>query len=82
MRVAPATVSFARSSLLFDSRRYIKAVLAVTFPGLLVSVQPALLLGLCGSVSMAIDKRLQQDAHPRRPGVAARTRRHRRALGQ
>jgi putative ABC transport system permease protein len=49
-------VSIARSSLLFEWRRYTAAVLAVTFAGLLVVVQLALLLGLFGSVSMAIDK--------------------------
>jgi putative ABC transport system permease protein len=49
-------VSIARSSLLFEWRRYTTAVLAVTFAGLLVVVQLALLLGLFGSVSMAIDK--------------------------
>ena len=49
-------VSIARSSLLFEWRRYTTAVLAVTFAGLLVVIQLALLLGLFGSVSMAIDK--------------------------
>jgi putative ABC transport system permease protein len=49
-------VSIARSSLLFEWRRYATAVLAVTFAGLLVVIQLALLLGLFGSVSMSIDK--------------------------
>jgi putative ABC transport system permease protein len=49
-------VSIARASLLFEWRRYTTAVLAVTFAGLLVVVQLALLLGLFGSVSVAIDK--------------------------
>lgn len=49
-------VSLARSSLFYDWRRYLAAVLAVTFAGLLVLVQLALLLGMFGSVSIAIDK--------------------------
>lgn len=49
-------VSIARSSLLYDWRRYLAAVLAITFAGLLVIVQLALLLGLFGSVSVVIDK--------------------------
>lgn len=49
-------VSIARASLLFEWRRYTTAVLAVTFAGLLVVIQLALLLGLFGSVSVAIDK--------------------------
>jgi putative ABC transport system permease protein len=49
-------VSIARASLLFEWRRYTTAVMAVTFAGLLVVIQLALLLGLFGSVSMAIDK--------------------------
>jgi putative ABC transport system permease protein len=49
-------VSIARSSLLFEWRRYATAVLAVTFAGLLVVIQLALLLGLFGSVSTVIDK--------------------------
>lgn len=49
-------VSIARSSLLFEWRRYTTAVLAVTFAGLLVVIQLALLLGLFSSVSTVIDK--------------------------
>jgi putative ABC transport system permease protein len=49
-------VSLARASLIYDWRRYLAAVLAVTFAGLLVLVQLALLLGLFGSVSIAIDE--------------------------
>ena len=49
-------VSIARSSLIYDWRRYLAAVLAITFAGLLVVVQLALLLGLFGSVSAVIDK--------------------------
>jgi putative ABC transport system permease protein len=49
-------VSIARSSLLFEWRRYSTAVLAVTFSGLLVVIQLALLLGLFSTVSTVIDK--------------------------
>jgi putative ABC transport system permease protein len=49
-------VSIARSSLVFEWRRYLAAVLAVTFAGLLVVVQQALLLGLFGTVSVVIGK--------------------------
>lgn len=49
-------VSIARSSLLFEWHRYLAAVLAVTFAGLLVIVQLALLLGLFGTVSAVIDQ--------------------------
>lgn len=50
------SVSLARASLIYDWRRYLAAVLAVTFAGLLVLVQLALLLGLFGGVSIAIDQ--------------------------
>jgi putative ABC transport system permease protein len=50
------SVSLARASLIYEWRRYLAAVLAVTFAGLLVLVQLALLLGLFGSVSIAIDQ--------------------------
>lgn len=49
-------VSLARSSLRYDWRRYLAAVLAVSFAGLLMLVQLALLLGLFGSVSLMIDR--------------------------
>ncbi|MDD2768022.1 MAG: ABC transporter permease [Methylococcus sp.] len=49
-------VSLARSSLVYDWRRYAAAVFAITFAGLLVLVQLALLLGLFGTVSVAIDQ--------------------------
>lgn len=49
-------VSLARSSLIYEWRRYLAAVLAITFAGLLVIVQFALLLGLFATVSVAIDK--------------------------
>lgn len=51
-----AMVSIARSMLLFDWRRYLAAVLAVTFSGLLVIVQLALLLGMFSTVSVVIDQ--------------------------
>ncbi|MDP2846798.1 MAG: ABC transporter permease [Humidesulfovibrio sp.] len=47
-------VSLARASLRYEWRRYLAAVLAVTFAGLLVVVQLALLLGLFSSVSTPI----------------------------
>jgi putative ABC transport system permease protein len=49
-------VSLARACLIHESRRYLAAVLAVTFAGLLVLVQLALLLGMFGSVSLPVDK--------------------------
>ncbi|MFN7814950.1 MAG: ABC transporter permease, partial [Burkholderiales bacterium] len=49
-------VSIARSMLLFDWRRYLAAVLAVTFSGLLVIVQLALLLGMFSTVSVVVDR--------------------------
>lgn len=49
------SVSLARASLRHEWRRYLAAVLAVTFAGLLVAVQLALLLGLFGTVSVAVD---------------------------
>ena len=49
-------VSIARSSLLYEWRRYLAAVLAVTFAGLLTVVQLALLLGLFNTVSVPLDQ--------------------------
>ncbi len=49
-------VSLARSSLIHEGRRYLAAVLAVSFAGLLLIVQMALLLGLFGSVSLVIEQ--------------------------
>jgi putative ABC transport system permease protein len=49
-------VSIARSSLTYDWRRYLAAVMSVTFAGLLMLVQLGLLQGLFGSVALAIDK--------------------------
>lgn len=51
-----SAVSLARSSLRHEWRRYLAAILAVTFAGLLVLVQLALLLGLFGTVSVVIDR--------------------------
>ncbi len=48
-------VSLARSSLIHEWRRYLAAVLAVSFSGLLVLVQVALLLGMFGTVSSYVD---------------------------
>ncbi len=48
-------VSLARSSLIHEWRRYLAAVLAITFSGLLILVQFALLLGMFGTVSVVID---------------------------
>lgn len=49
-------VSLARSSLRYEWRRYLAAVLAVAFSGLLVIVQLGLLLGMFGTVSVIIDR--------------------------
>jgi putative ABC transport system permease protein len=49
-------VSLARSSLIHEWRRYLAAVLAVSFAGLLLVIQMALLLGLFGSVSVMIEQ--------------------------
>jgi putative ABC transport system permease protein len=49
-------ISLARASLRHDSRRYLAAILAVTFAGLLVLVQLALLLGMFATVSLPVDK--------------------------
>jgi len=51
-----AKVSLARSSLLYDWRRYMPAVFAVAFSGLLVLVQSALLLGMFATTAVYIDK--------------------------
>lgn len=48
-------VSLARATLLHDWQRYLAAVLAVSFSGLLVLVQVALLLGMFGTVSSYVD---------------------------
>ena len=51
-----ARPSLARASLLLEWRRYLAAVVAVAFSGLLVLVQVALLLGLFGTVTTIIDR--------------------------
>ena len=51
-----ARPSLARASLLMEWRRYLAAVIAVAFSGLLVLVQVALLLGLFGTVTTVIDR--------------------------
>lgn len=53
---APAWPSLARASLRMEWRRYLAAVIAVAFSGLLVLVQVALLLGLFGTVTTVIDR--------------------------
>lgn len=49
-------VSLARASLVYDWRRYLAAVLALTFAGLLLVVQMALLLGMFGTVSAVVEQ--------------------------
>jgi putative ABC transport system permease protein len=49
-------VSLARSSLIYEWHRYLAAVLAVSFSGLLILIQLALLLGMFGTISAYIDQ--------------------------
>ena len=49
-------VSIARASLRREPRRYVAALLSVTFAGLLMLAQVALLQGLFGSVSAPLDR--------------------------
>jgi putative ABC transport system permease protein len=49
-------VSLARASLLHESKRFLPAVLAVAFAGLLILVQLGLLLGMFGTVSVVVDR--------------------------
>jgi putative ABC transport system permease protein len=49
-------ISLARATLLHEWRRFLPAVMAVTFAGLLVLVQVGLLLGMFGTVSIMVDK--------------------------
>ena len=49
-------VSLARATLLYEWRRFLAAVLAVAFSGLLVLVQLALLVGMFGTVAVYIDE--------------------------
>lgn len=48
-------VSLARSTLIYEWKRYLAAVLAVAFSGLLVLVQIGLLLGQFGTVTAIVD---------------------------
>ena len=49
-------VSLARATLLYEWRRFLAAVLAVAFSGLLVLVQLGLLVGMFGTVAVYIDE--------------------------
>jgi putative ABC transport system permease protein len=49
-------VSLARASLLYEGRRFLPAVLAVAFAGLLILVQLGLLLGMFATVSVVVDR--------------------------
>lgn len=53
---ARGRVSIARSSLRYEWKRYLAAVLAVAFSGLLVLVQLGLLLGMVGSFTSVVDQ--------------------------
>ena len=57
---APATargrVSLARRSLIYEWKRYLAAVLAVAFSGLLVLVQLGLLLGMLSTFTAVVDQ--------------------------
>ncbi|MDJ1156667.1 ABC transporter permease [Chelatococcus sp. SYSU_G07232] len=52
----PGTVSLARSSLLYEWKRYLAAVLAVAFSGLLVIVQVGLLVGMFATATQVVDR--------------------------
>ena len=49
-------VSLARASLRYEWRRYLPAILAVAFSGLLVLVQAALMIGMFTTTAVYIDK--------------------------
>lgn len=49
-------ISLARATLRYEWRRFLPAVMAVTFAGLLVLVQIGLLLGMFGTVSIIVDQ--------------------------
>lgn len=55
MHKQATTVSLARRSLLHEWPRYLAAVFAVAFSGLLVFVQISLLLGMFGTVTTMVD---------------------------
>jgi putative ABC transport system permease protein len=54
--MAMARVSLARASLRYEWRRYLPAIFAVAFSGLLVLVQAALMLGMFATTAVYIDK--------------------------
>ena len=49
-------VSLARAGLRHEGRRYLAAVLAITFASMLIAIQMGLLLGMFGTVSSVIDR--------------------------
>jgi putative ABC transport system permease protein len=49
-------VSLARRTLVYEWRRFLPAVLAVAFSGILILIQLGLLLGMFGTVAVYIDK--------------------------
>lgn len=51
-----AKVSLARTSLRYEWRRYLPAIFAVAFSGLLVLVQAALMIGMFATTAVYIDK--------------------------
>lgn len=55
-RVSPDRVSLARASLRYEWRRYLPAIFAVGFSGLLVLVQASLMLGMFATTAVYIDK--------------------------
>ena len=54
--MAMAKVSLARASLRYEWRRYLPAIFAVAFSGLLVLVQAALMMGMFATTAVYIDK--------------------------
>ena len=52
-------VSLARQSLVYDWLRYLPAILAVAFAGLLILVQIGLTLGQFGTVTVILDQELR-----------------------
>jgi putative ABC transport system permease protein len=56
MGAVMAKVSLARASLRYEWRRYLPAVFAVAFSGLLVLVQAALMIGMFATTAVYIDK--------------------------
>ena len=68
-------VALARKTLLHEWRRFLPAVVAVAFSGLLLMVQAALVLGIFGSAAVYMD-RLSRYAHHRAGASAALGHRH------